>query len=224
MSLPDDTGYDYPRIARALIVGDRETVGRMTQEGLDRGLDPKQIIFRGLIPGMDVVGEKFRRNEYYVPQVLLSARAMYAGLDLLKPLLTAAATSEYLGTVVIGTAQGDLHDIGKNLVAMMLEGAGFKVVNLGRDVAPEKFCAAVVEHGAHIVGISALMTTTMPAMKRTIDALHKAGLREQVKVMIGGAPVSQAFAGEVGADGYARDSTLAVVKAKGLVGATVAAA
>ena len=224
MSLPDDTGYDYPRIARALIVGDRETVGRMTQEGLDRGLDPKQIIFRGLIPGMDVVGEKFRRNEYYVPQVLLSARAMYAGLDLLKPLLTAAATSEYLGTVVIGTAQGDLHDIGKNLVAMMLEGAGFKVVNLGRDVAPEKFCAAVVEHGAHIVGISALMTTTMPAMKRTIDALHKAGLREQVKVMIGGAPVSQAFADEIGADGYARDSTLAVVKAKELVGATVAAA
>ena len=224
MSLPDDTGFDYPRIARALIVGDRETVGRMTQEGLDRGLDPKQIIFRGLIPGMDVVGEKFRRNEYYVPQVLLSARAMYAGLDLLKPLLTAAATSEYLGTVVIGTAQGDLHDIGKNLVAMMLEGAGFKVVNLGRDVAPEKFCAAVVEHGAHIVGISALMTTTMPAMKRTIDALHKAGLREQVKVMIGGAPVSQAFADEIGADGYARDSTLAVVKAKELVGATVAAA
>ena len=224
MSLPDDTGFDYPRIARALIVGDRETVGRMTQEGLDRGLDPKQIIFRGLIPGMDVVGEKFRRNEYYVPQVLLSARAMYAGLDLLKPLLTAAATSDYLGTVVIGTAQGDLHDIGKNLVAMMLEGAGFKVVNLGRDVAPEKFCAAVVEHGAHIVGISALMTTTMPAMKRTIDALHKAGLREQVKVMIGGAPVSQAFAEEIGADGYARDSTLAVVKAKELVGAPVAAA
>ena len=223
MSLPDDTGYDYPRIARALIVGDRETVGRMTQEGLDRGLEPKQIIFRGLIPGMDVVGEKFRRNEYYVPQVLLSARAMYAGLDLLKPLLTAAATSEYLGTVVIGTAQGDLHDIGKNLVAMMLEGAGFKVVNLGRDVAPEKFCAAVVEHGAHIVGISALMTTTMPAMKRTIDALVRNGLRERVKVMIGGAPVSQAFADQIGADGYARDSTLAVVRAKQLVGGPVEA-
>jgi corrinoid protein of di/trimethylamine methyltransferase len=223
MSLPDDTGYDYPRVARALILGDRDTVGRMTQEGLDRGLDPKQIIFRGLIPGMDVVGEKFRRNEYYVPQVLLSARAMYAGLDLLKPLLTAAADN-YLGTVVIGTAQGDLHDIGKNLVAMMLEGAGFKVVNLGRDVAPEKFCAAVVDHDAHIVGISALMTTTMPAMKRTIDALSKAGLRERVKVMIGGAPVSQAFADEIGADGYARDSTLAVIKAKELVGTAVAAA
>ena len=223
MSTPDDRGYDYPRIARALILGDRETVGRMTREGLERGLDPKQIIFKGLIPGMDVVGEKFRRNEYYVPQVLLSARAMYAGLDLLKPLLTAAATNEYLGTVVIGTAQGDLHDIGKNLVAMMLEGAGFRVVNLGRDVAPEKFCAAVVEHGAQVVGISALMTTTMPAMRRTIDALEKAGLRAGVKVMIGGAPVSQAFADEIGADGYARDSTLAVIKAKALLGAAIGA-
>src|SRR6516165_12521992 len=166
-----DETFDYPTMARALIVGDKDTVARKTREGLDLSLDPKVLIFKGLIPGMDVVGEKFRRNEYYVPQVLLSARAMYAGLDLLKPLLTAAATSEYLGTVVIGTAQGDLHDIGKNLVAMMLEGAGFKVVNLGRDVAPEVFCKAVEEHGADIVGISALMTTTMPAMKRTIDAL-----------------------------------------------------
>ena len=218
MASGKDGAYDYPRIARALILGDKDTVARMTREGLDLGLDPKEIVFKGLIPGMDVVGEKFRRNEYYVPQVLLSARAMYAGLDLLKPLITAAATSEYLGTVVIGTAQGDLHDIGKNLVAMMLEGAGFRVVNLGRDVAPEAFCKAVEEHGANIVGISALMTTTMPAMKRTIDALTKAGLRERVKVMIGGAPVSQAFADEIGADGYARDSSLAVVRAKQLVG------
>jgi 5-methyltetrahydrofolate--homocysteine methyltransferase len=222
--MASDEGYDYPRIARALILGDRDTVGRMTREGLDLGLDPKQIIFKGLIPGMDVVGEKFRRNEYYVPQVLLSARAMYAGLDLLKPLITAAATSGYLGTVVIGTAQGDLHDIGKNLVAMMLEGAGFRVLNLGRDVAPEAFCKAVEEHAANIVGISALMTTTMPAMKRTIDALVRAGLRDRVKVMVGGAPVTQAFADEIGADGYARDSTLAVVKAKQLVGGAVEAA
>jgi 5-methyltetrahydrofolate--homocysteine methyltransferase len=211
--------FDYPTMARALILGDRETVARKTQEGLGLAMDPKDLIFRGLIPGMDVVGEKFRRNEYYVPQVLLSARAMYAGLDLLKPLITAAARpDDNLGVVVIGTAQGDLHDIGKNLVAMMLEGAGFKVVNLGRDVAPEKFVAAVGEHHADIVGISALMTTTMPGMKRTIDALAKAGLRDRVKVMIGGAPVSQAFADEIGADGYARDSTLAVVKAKALVG------
>jgi 5-methyltetrahydrofolate--homocysteine methyltransferase len=209
--------FDYPAMARALILGDRETVARKTREGLERALDPRDLIFRGLIPGMDVVGEKFRRNEYYVPQVLLSARAMYAGLDLLKPLITASATpDDHLGVVVIGTAQGDLHDIGKNLVAMMLEGAGFKVINLGRDVAPEKFVEAVREHQADIVGISALMTTTMPAMKRTIDALARAGLRERVKVMVGGAPVSQAYADEIGADGYAKDSTLAVVRAKAL--------
>jgi len=219
-----DNDFAYPLMARALILGDRETVARLTQEGLARAMAPRDLIFKGLIPGMDVVGEKFRRNEYYVPQVLLSARAMYAGLDLLKPLLTASATADYLGRVVIGTAQGDLHDIGKNLVAMMLEGAGFKVVNLGRDVAPEAFVAAVEEHQANIVGISALMTTTMPAMKRTIDALVRAGLRERVKVMVGGAPVTQAFANEIGADGYARDSTLAVVKAKELVAAAQPAA
>ena len=147
--------FDYPIMSRALILGDKDTVARKTQEGLALAMDPKDLIFRGLIPGMDVVGEKFRRNEYYVPQVLLSARAMYAGLDLLKPLIIKAGGSgQGLGVIVIGTAQGDLHDIGKNLVAMMLEGAGFKVVNLGRDVAPEKFVAAVEEHQAQIVGIS----------------------------------------------------------------------
>ncbi len=221
--LSDDT-FDYPTMARALILGDKDTVARKTQEGLDLHMEPKALIFKGLIPGMDVVGEKFRRNEYYVPQVLLSARAMYAGLDLLKPLIAASKTTDYIGTVVIGTAQGDLHDIGKNLVAMMLEGAGFTVHNLGRDIAPEVFVAAVLEHNARIVGISALMTTTMPAMKRTIDALIKAGLRERVKVMIGGAPVSQAYADEIGADGYAKDSTLAVLKAKALLGIAVEAA
>ena len=222
--MSDANGFDYPLMARALILGDKDTVARKTREGLDLSMDPKDLIFKGLIPGMDVVGEKFRRNEYYVPQVLLSARAMYAGLDLLKPLITQTGSgSQSLGVVVIGTAQGDLHDIGKNLVAMMLEGAGFKVINLGRDVAPEKFVAAVKEHDAQIVGISALMTTTMPAMKRTIDALEKAGLRDQVKVMIGGAPVNQAYADEIGADGYARDSTLAVVRAKELLGVPVSA-
>jgi len=215
--------FDYPTMARALILGDRETVAARTRDGLARSLDPRDLIFRGLIPGMDVVGEKFRRNEYYVPQVLLSARAMYAGLDLLKPLITAGA-GERLGVVVIGTAQGDLHDIGKNLVGMMLEGAGFSVHNLGRDVAPEAFVQAVQEHGASIVGISALMTTTMPGMKRTIDALSRAGLRDRVKVMVGGAPVTQAFADEIGADGYARDATLAVAKAKALVGQAAAGA
>src|SRR3990172_8120035 len=195
-----DEGFDYPAMARALILGQHTVVGEMTKQALAEGLDPKAIIFKGLIPGMDVVGEKFSRNEYYVPQVLLSARAMYAGLDLLKPLLTQAAADEYPGTVVIGTAQGDLHDIGKNLVAMMLEGAGFKVYNLGRDVSPEKFVEAVKEKEANIVGISALMTTTMPGMKRTIDALARAGLRDRVKVMVGGAPVNQAFCDDIGGD------------------------
>ena len=213
-----DDDFDYSAMVNALIAGDRETVARKTQEGLDRGLDPRDLIFKGLIPGMDVVGQKFKRNEYYVPQVLLSARAMYAGLNLLNPLINASAAGN-LGVVVLGTAQGDLHDIGKNLVAMMLEGAGFKVHNLGRDVAPEAFVAAVREHGANIVGISALMTTTMPAMKRTIDALAEAGLRRKVKVMIGGAPVSQAYADEIGADGCAKDSALAVAKARELVAA-----
>jgi len=212
-----DENFNYPAMARALILGHHLVVGEMTRQALAEGLEPKAIIFKGLIPGMDVVGEKFRRNEYYVPQVLLSARAMYAGLDLLKPLLTKTAVDDHLGTVVIGTAQGDLHDIGKNLVAMMLEGAGFTVHNLGRDVAPEKFVEAVKEKDASIVGISALMTTTMPAMRRTIEALLGAGLRARVKVMVGGAPVSQAFCDDIGGDGYARESTAAVVKAKALV-------
>ena len=212
-----DESFDYPAMARALILGQHTDVAEMTRQALAEGINPKAVIFKGLIPGMDVVGEKFRRNEYYVPQVLLSARAMYSGLDLLKPLLTKTTGEEYLGTVVIGTAQGDLHDIGKNLVAMMLEGAGFAVHNLGRDVSPEKFVEAVQEKGATFVGISALMTTTMPAMRRTIEALARAGMREQVRVMIGGAPVNQAFCDEIGGDGYAKDSTAAVAKAKALI-------
>ncbi|HXZ43498.1 MAG TPA: corrinoid protein [archaeon] len=213
-----EDSFDYPAMSRALILGQHTTVADMTRQALGQGIDPKRIIFKGLIPGMDVVGEKFRRNEYYVPQVLLSARAMYAGLDLLKPLLTRTSADEYFGTVVIGTAQGDLHDIGKNLVAMMLEGAGFKVHNLGRDVAPEKFVEAVRANNATIVGISALMTTTMPAMRRTIEALTREGLRDQVKVMIGGAPVSQAYCDEIEGNGYAKDATAAVVRAKVLMG------
>src|SRR3970282_445094 len=180
-----DDNFDYTVMARALILGDKDTVARKTREGLDLRMDPKELIFKGLIPGMDVVGEKFRRNEYYVPQVLLSARAMYAGLDLLKPLITASKSSQYLGTVVIGTAQGDLHDIGKNLVAVMLEGAGFKVLHLGRDVAHAVFVGAVLQQKPNIGGIPRLITPTRPAMKGTIDALIKAGARERVKVMIG---------------------------------------
>ncbi len=211
--------FDYSAMTQALIRGDRDAVVRQIQEGLARRIDVKSLVFKGLIPGMDIVGEKFRRNEYYVPQVLLAARAMYAGLDLLKSLITEeTANDDYRGVVVIGTAQGDLHDIGKNLVGMMLEGAGFRVHNLGKDVSPEAFVTAAREHCASIVGISALMTTTMPAMKRTIDALAEAGLRGNVKVMIGGAPVTQAYADEIGADGYAKDSALAVAKARELAG------
>ena len=210
--------FDYPTMARALILGDRETVARKTQEGLALSMDPRDLIFKGLIPGMDVVGEKFRRNEYYVPQVLLSARAMYAGLDLLKPLITASArASDYLGVVVIGTAQGDLHDIGKNLVAMMLEGAGFDVIDLGTDATPEKYVQAVKDRGANLVGMSALLTTTMSNMKSIIQALEQAGLRDQVKIMVGGAPVTDQFAREIGADGYAPDASRAVSLAKTLV-------
>src|SRR2546427_592146 len=164
-----DESFDYPTMARALILGDKDTVARKTREGLDLALDPKVLIFKGLIPGMDVVGEKFRRNEYYVPQVLLSARAMYAGLDLLKPLITASARGDdYFGVVVIGTAQGDLHDIGKNLVAMMLEGAGFKVVNLGRDVAPEVFVRAVERSAGACAGAGPSSSTgaTAPCCSR----------------------------------------------------------
>jgi corrinoid protein of di/trimethylamine methyltransferase len=187
---------------------------------LGRGWGPDKVLNEALVEGMRIVGIDFRDGILFVPEVLLAANAMKSGMGVLRPLL-AETGAQPIGKVVIGTVKGDIHDIGKNLVAMMLEGAGFKVINLGRDVAPEKFVAAVQEHSAHIVGISALMTTTMPAMKRTIDALEKAGLRDRVKVMIGGAPVNQAYADEIGADGYAKDSTIAVVRAKELLGVPV---
>jgi 5-methyltetrahydrofolate--homocysteine methyltransferase len=205
-----DETFDYPTMARALIVGDKDTVARKTREGLDLSLDPKALIFKGLIPGMDVVGEKFRRNEYYVPQVLLSARAMYAGLDLLKPLITASARgSEYLGIVVIGTAQGDLHDIGKNLVCMMAEGAGFEVHDIGVDQSVEKFMAAAEKCQPVIIGMSALLTTTMTYMKTVIDGFEAAG-KGHIKMAVGGAPISQMFADEIGADGYGQNASAAV--------------
>jgi 5-methyltetrahydrofolate--homocysteine methyltransferase len=205
-----DETFDYPTMARALILGDKDTVARKTREGLDLSLDPKALIFKGLIPGMDVVGEKFRRNEYYVPQVLLSARAMYAGLDLLKPLITASASGgEYLGIVVIGTAQGDLHDIGKNLVCMMAEGAGFEVHDIGVDQSVEKFMAAADRVNATIVGMSALLTTTMTYMKTVVDGFEAAG-KGHVKMAVGGAPISQMFADEIGADGYGANASAAV--------------
>jgi 5-methyltetrahydrofolate--homocysteine methyltransferase len=205
-------------LADALVAGNANKVKELTEKALADGMSAGQIIKEGLIPGMAVVGERFKKNEIYVPEVLIAARAMQAGLGIVKPLLTEAEAAERLGTVCIGTVKGDLHDIGKNLVAMMLEGAGFEVIDLGVDVAPEKFVEAVKEHNANYVALSALLTTTMVNMKETIQALTDAGLRDSVKVLVGGAPVTQAFADDIGADGYAPDSGTAVDVAKKLIG------
>jgi 5-methyltetrahydrofolate--homocysteine methyltransferase len=170
---------------------------------------PESIVNEGLIVGMDEVGRRFKANEFYVPEVLIAARAMHAGMDIVKPLLAESGVKPR-GTVVIGTVQGDLHDIGKNLVAMMLEGGGWEVVDLQVDVAADTFVNSVNEQSPNVLAMSALLTTTMPGMKDTIDALSAAGVRDKVKVMIGGAPVTQAFADEIGADGYAPDAASAV--------------
>jgi len=204
-------------LKEAVIVGNAAAAKELTEKALAENIPAKQILDEALIPGMMVVGEKFKNNEYYVPEVLIAARAMYAALDLLRPILSKSEV-ETKGTVVIGTVKGDLHDIGKNLVRMMLEGGGFKVIDLGVDVAPEKFIEAIKEHNAQILAMSALLTTTMPSMKVTIDALKNAGLRDKVKVMVGGAPVTQQWAEEIGADGYAPDAASAVDKAKELIG------
>lgn len=204
-------------LKEAVIVGNAPKAKELTEKALAENIPAKQILDEALVPGMTVVGEKFKNNEYYVPEVLIAARAMYAALDILRPILSKSEV-ETKGTVVIGTVKGDLHDIGKNLVRMMLEGGGFKVVDLGVDVAPEKFIEAIKEHNANILAMSALLTTTMPSMKVTIDALKSAGLRDKVKVMVGGAPVTQQWADEIGADGYAPDAASAVDKAKELLG------
>ena len=184
---------------------------------LAQGTSAREIIDRGLLPGMDVVGQRMKSGECFIPEVLLSARTMQSALDVLKPLL-AEGEGAGTGTVVIGTVEGDLHDIGKNLVAMLLQGAGFEVVNLGTGVTPAAFVEAVKQRKPQIIGMSALLTTTVPKMKATIEALAAAGLREQVKVMVGGAPVTQAFASEIGADGYGANAGQAVDAAKALVG------
>jgi 5-methyltetrahydrofolate--homocysteine methyltransferase len=181
------------------------------------GLAAEVILKDGLIAAMAEVGRLFEENEYFVPEMLVSARAMQSGLALLKPQLADAGAAS-AGRVIIGTVKGDLHDIGKNLVAMMLEGAGFEVVDLGTDVAPDKFVKAVIEHKPHVIAMSALLTTTMPSMKGTIAALEEAGVRSNVKVMIGGAPVTDSFAKQIGADGYSPDASSATRLAKSLVG------
>jgi len=203
-------------ISEALIVGNAKRVRELVEQALKENISPKEILDKALVPGMNVVGEKFKNNEYYVPEVLIAARAMHAGMDLIKPLLTQTGAA-YLGKVAIGTVRGDLHDIGKNLVAMMLEGSGFQIIDLGVDVPPEKFVEVAKGEGANIVAMSALLTTTMLAMKDTINALKEAGIRERVKIMIGGAPVTQRYADEIGADGYAPDAASAVDKAKELL-------
>jgi len=207
---------DLQGIAEAVIGGNREVVASLAQAAVDEGISPERIINEGLIAGMGVVGTKFKANEFYVPEVLIAARAMHAGMDIIKPLLAESGVQPR-GVIAIGTVKGDLHDIGKNLVAMMLEGGGYEVIDLEVDVAPEKFVEAVKERGAQVLALSALLTTTMPSMKDTIEALKEAGVRNQVKVMIGGAPVTQNYADEIGADGYAPDAASAVDKADELI-------
>jgi 5-methyltetrahydrofolate--homocysteine methyltransferase len=204
------------QLQQAVIAGDAGTATALTQALIASGAAPREILDEALLPGMEVVGQRMRDAEIFIPEVLLSARVMQACLDLLRPHM-AAGEGAGMGTVVIGTVEGDLHDIGKNLVGMLLQGAGFEVVNLGTGVTSAAFVAAVKEHGAQIVGMSALLTTTLPHMAETIAALKAAGLRESVKVMVGGAPVTAAWAEEIGADGYGANAGMAVERAKGLV-------
>lgn len=202
-------------IFTGILEGDRQAVKTNLQAALDAGIAPVRILNEGMIAAMAEVGRLFEEGEYYVPEMLIAARAMKEGLAILKPLLREAKV-ESMGKVAAGTVQGDLHDIGKNLVCMMLEGAGFEIVDLGSDVPAEKFIEAA-KNGANLVAMSALLTTTMPNMKNTIEAFEKAGLRDSVKIMIGGAPVTDAYAKQIGADGYAADASRAVALAKSLV-------
>ena len=204
-------------ISHALIVGDQHAVDRMTRQALDEGFPANTVLDDGLVSGMALVGVKFRDNIIFVPEVLVAARAMKAGMAHLEPILSASGISP-LGAVIMGTVKGDLHDIGKNLCIMMLRGAGFNVHDLGVDTKPQEFIDAVYEHDARIVGMSALLTTTMPNMGRTIQAFEDEGLRESVRMMVGGAPVTQEFADDMGADGYGKDAIACVEKAKELLG------
>lgn len=208
--------FDYDEMATAVINGKASVVKELTQKALESGEMPQDVLNKGLVVGMNVVGIKFKNDEFYVPEVLIAARAMKAAMEVLRPKL-AEKGIEPIAKGVIGTVQGDLHDIGKNLVAMMLEGAGFEILDLGEDVRPEVFVNAVKESGAKLVLLSALLTTTMPAMKDIIRAMDDAGVRDQVKIMVGGAPITQNYADEIGADGYSSDAADAVRKAKDLL-------
>jgi len=216
--MEDIMGNALETIYNAVLEGDAAGAKAGVNAAIAAGLNPDTILKDGLIAAMGEVGRLFEENEYFVPEMLVAARAMQGGLAILKPHL-AAGGSVSTGKAVVGTVKGDLHDIGKNLVAMMLEGAGFEVIDLGTDVTPDKFVKAVMEHKPQVIGMSALLTTTMPSMSGTIKALQEAGVRDQVKVMIGGAPVTDSFARQIGADGYSPDASSAVRLAKALVGA-----
>ena len=206
------------RLFEAILDGDAKTAVAVTKESLSDGAGAMDLISGYMIPAMDEVGLRFEREQYFVPELLLSGRAMKGALNLLRPLLAASGV-EPAGRVVIGTVKGDLHDIGKNLVASMLEGGGFEIHDLGADVSSERFIEAVKTTKADIVALSALLTVTMPSMKTTIDAIKRAGIRDQVRIMIGGAPVTRQFANEIGADGYSENAGAAVALARTLVGA-----
>ncbi|HWR45865.1 corrinoid protein [Sporomusa sp.] len=205
-------------LAQSVITGNVDQVKEQVKSLISSGTDPVEIVNQGLIAGMNVVGARFKAGDMYVPEVLMSARSMSSGLELVKPLI-AEKDIQSRGKVVIGTVKADLHDIGKNLVSMMMQSGGLEVIDIGIDVSPEKFIEAVREHNPDIVGMSALLTTTMPAMKDTIELLEEEGLRDKVKVIIGGAPVSQEFATAIGADGYAPDAATATDLCKELIGA-----
>ncbi len=210
---------DLQALSQAVIVGDLESARKLTRAAIDEGVDPVLIFREALVPGMDVVGKKMKAQEYYIPEVLLSARAMKGAAEILRPLIAQNPDAQPTGRVVAGTVAGDLHDIGKNLVCMMLEGAGFEVIDLGTNVSPDKFVQACKDRNANMVALSALLTTTMVRMSEVVKALDAAGLRGKVKVMVGGAPVTQRFADEIGADGYAPDAAGAADLGKAWVAA-----
>ena len=199
---------EFERLSESVIKGEEEKVKELVQEAIDDGLEPSEIINQGLISGMNVVGKRFKEGDMFVPEVLLSARSMKGGMELVKPLLVEGDMEE-AGKVLLGTVEGDLHDIGKNLVGMMMESGGLEVINLGTDVTAEEFAEAVREHKPDVLGMSALLTTTMLEMQNTIEVLIEEGLRDTVKIIVGGAPVTKEFADEIGADGWAPDAASA---------------
>jgi 5-methyltetrahydrofolate--homocysteine methyltransferase len=200
----------------AVVDGNQKAAIALTKQGLDAGIEPMELLSKYMIPAMDEVGRRFECEDYFVPELLLAARAMKGAMELIRPLLTASG-AQPTGRVAIGTVKGDLHDIGKNLVASMLEGGGFDVIDLGADVPPEKFVAAVTEKKVDLICLSALLTVTMPSMRTTIEALEKAGVRDQVKVIVGGAPVTEQFAKDIRADGYGENANSAVALARRLM-------